>query len=141
MIDEDAGELIADRLVDQQRGDGRIDAAREPADHAALADLRADARDFAGAELRHGPVARAAGDAMDEIGEQRRAVRRVHHLGVELHAVEAARSSAMAAKGAPFEMPTARKPGGSRVTRSPWLIHTGARSPTATRRRTAASRR
>ena len=26
-------------------------------------------------------------------------------------------------------MPTARKPGGSRVTRSPWLIHTGARSP------------
>ena len=39
-------------------------------------------------------------------------------------------SSAMAANGAPVEMPTARKPGGSRVTRSPWLIHTGARSPT-----------
>ena len=28
---------------------------------------------------------------MDEIGEQRRAARRVHHLGVELHAIETAR--------------------------------------------------
>ena len=36
MIDEDAGELIADRLVDQQRRDGRVDAAGEPADHAAV---------------------------------------------------------------------------------------------------------
>src|SRR4029079_13704620 len=35
----------------------------------------------------------------------------------------------MAANGAPVEMPTARKPGGSRVTRTPWLIHTCARSP------------
>ena len=40
VIDEDAGELIADRLVDQERRDGRVDAAREPADHAALPDLR-----------------------------------------------------------------------------------------------------
>ena len=38
-------------------------------------------------------------------------------------------SSAIAANGAPVEMPTARKPGGSLVTRSPWLIHTCARSP------------
>jgi hypothetical protein len=27
VIDEDAGELIADRLVDQERRDGRVDAA------------------------------------------------------------------------------------------------------------------
>ena len=45
VIDEDAGELVADRLVDQHRGDGRIDAAGQPADHPALADLRADLRD------------------------------------------------------------------------------------------------
>jgi hypothetical protein len=38
-IDEDAGQLLADRLVDQDGGDRRIDAAGEPADHAAGADL------------------------------------------------------------------------------------------------------
>jgi hypothetical protein len=42
VVDEDAGQLVADRLVDQHRGDGGIDAARQPADHPALADLRAD---------------------------------------------------------------------------------------------------
>ncbi len=91
VIDEDAGELIADRLVDQERGDGGIDPAGEPADHMPVAHLLADARDLAVAELRHGPVAGATGDGVDEIGEQRRAVRRVHHLGMELHAVEPAR--------------------------------------------------
>ena len=33
VIDEDAGELVADRLVDQHRGDRRIDAAGQAADH------------------------------------------------------------------------------------------------------------
>ena len=28
VVDEDARELVADRLVDEQRGDGRVDAAR-----------------------------------------------------------------------------------------------------------------
>ena len=39
VIDEDASELVADRLVDQQRRDGGIDAARQPADDAALCPL------------------------------------------------------------------------------------------------------
>ena len=42
VIDEDAGELVADRLVDQDRGDGGIHAAGEAADHLALAHLGAD---------------------------------------------------------------------------------------------------
>ena len=33
VVDEDAGELVADRLVDEQRRDGRVDAARERAQH------------------------------------------------------------------------------------------------------------
>ena len=41
VVDEDAGQLVADRLVDQHRGDRRIDAAGEAADDAALADLGA----------------------------------------------------------------------------------------------------
>src|SRR6185437_11199372 len=32
----------------------------------------------------------AAGDAMREVPQQRRAMRRMHHLGMELHAVEMA---------------------------------------------------
>ena len=57
VIDEHAGELIADRLVDQDRGDGGIDAAGQAADHLALADLRADFLDRFLAEGAHGPVA------------------------------------------------------------------------------------
>ena len=91
MVDEDAGELIADRLVDEERGDRGIDAARQPAHDAAFVHLVADARHFRLAELGHAPVAGAAGDLAHEIGDERRAFRRVHHLGVELHAVELAR--------------------------------------------------
>ena len=43
-----------------------------------------------GAEGRHGPVGGAARDARGEILQKRRAARRVHHFGMELHAVEAA---------------------------------------------------
>jgi hypothetical protein len=46
VIDEDAGELVADRLVDQHRGDGAVDAARQAADHPALPDLGADVGDL-----------------------------------------------------------------------------------------------
>ncbi len=46
VVDEDAGELLADRLVHEQRRDGRVDAARQRAEHALVPDLRADARDL-----------------------------------------------------------------------------------------------
>ena len=90
VIDEDAGELVADRLVDEHRGDRGIDAAREPADHPALADLLADLLDRLLLEGAHGPVAAAARDLAHEIAQQRRAVRRVHHLEMELGGVELA---------------------------------------------------
>ena len=83
VIDEHAGELVADRLVDQHRGDRGIDAAGEAADHPALADLRADLLDRLLAEGAHGPVAGQAGDLADEIADQLGAVGRVHHLGME----------------------------------------------------------
>src|SRR5690606_37483429 len=90
VIDENAGELVADRLVDEHRGHRRIDAARKPADDASVADLLADALDGRLAESVHGPVAAAAGDLADEIGEDLRAPRRVHDLRVELQAIETA---------------------------------------------------
>ena len=88
VVDEDAGELVADGLVDQHRGHGGIDAAGQAADHPAGADLGADARDGLLAEGLHGPVAPAAGDVAHEVADQLRALRRVHHLRMELHGVE-----------------------------------------------------
>ena len=87
VIDEDAGELVADRLVDQDGRDGAIDAARQAADHLRVADLLADRGDGLLAVAGHRPVAGEARDA-DEVLEERRALGRVVDLGVELHGVE-----------------------------------------------------
>ena len=46
VVDEDADELVADRLVHEQRRDRRVDAARQRAEHALGADLRADPLDL-----------------------------------------------------------------------------------------------
>ena len=51
-VDEDAGELVADRLVDQHRGDRGVDAAGQAADHPAVADLVADLGDHLLADRR-----------------------------------------------------------------------------------------
>ena len=83
MIDEHAGELVADRFMDQHRGDGGIDAAGQAADHFALADLLADLLDRFLAEGAHGPVAGEACNLADEIADQLGAVGRMHHFGVE----------------------------------------------------------
>jgi hypothetical protein len=57
VIDEDAGQLIADRLVDQDGGDGAVDTARQAADHLRVAHLIADLADRLVAVGAHGPVA------------------------------------------------------------------------------------
>ena len=46
VVDEHAGQLVADRAVHEQRGDRRVDPAGEPADHAPVADLGADRGDL-----------------------------------------------------------------------------------------------
>ena len=59
VVDEDAGQLVADRLVDEQRGDRGVDAAREGADDALVADLRADPLDLLLDHRRRRPRRRA----------------------------------------------------------------------------------
>ena len=104
MVDEHAGQLLADRLVDQHRRDRAVDPARQAADHLALADLLADVGDLGVAEAGHRPVAGAAAHVAHEIGEQLAAVGRVHDLGVEHQRIEARASSLVAiAKGAPSD--------------------------------------
>jgi hypothetical protein len=65
-VDEDAGELVADRAMDERRGDGGIDAARQPEDHRIVADLRANPGDRFIDVARHRPVAGATADVPDE---------------------------------------------------------------------------
>ena len=92
-------------------------------------DLRADARDLGVAEAGHGPVAAAAGDVVGEVAQQLRAVRRVHDLGVELHAVEAPRVVGDGGERRALAAADAAEAGRQAVTRSPWLIHTCSRAP------------
>ena len=126
VIDEHAGELVADRLVDQHGGDRGIDAAGQPADHPALADLLADFLDRLVLEGAHGPVAAAAARscARNCAGARRPAACASPRDGTGWRRTCASRRrSSRSAHSA--EVPTTRKPSGSRVTRSPWLIQTG----------------
>ena len=86
VVDEDAGELVAQRLVQEHRRDRRIDAAREPQDHAVAAHARADRSDFRLDEGGHRPGGLTAAEFEDEIAQQRRPLRRVHDLRMELDA-------------------------------------------------------
>ena len=125
VVDEDAGQLVADRLVDQHRRDRRIDAAGEAADHPALADLGADRLARLGAERRHRPVALQPGDLVDEIARsaaRRRACGRPRGGTSGRSSGAPRRRSARRARSP--RCATRAKPGGSRVMRSPWLIHT-----------------
>ena len=90
VIDKDAGELIADRFVDQDSGNRAIDPARQSADDFAVTHLRFDLGHFGFAVSGHGPIARQPANAVDEIGEQLPAIGCVHDFGVELGAVKLA---------------------------------------------------
>ena len=88
VVDEDARELVADRLVHEQRGDRRVDAARERAEDALRADLGADPLDLLLDHRRGRPGGRRAGDVVEEVLQDLHPARRVHDLRVELDAVE-----------------------------------------------------
>ena len=90
MIDEHAGELIADRLMDENGGDRGIDAAGQAADHPALPDLPADFVDRFVLECPHCPIAGAAGDIANKVAQDGGAVRRVNDFKMELGGVEPA---------------------------------------------------
>ena len=90
-IDKDTGELVADRLMQQNRRHRRINPARQDADHPTAANLGADLGDRLIAKRGHRPIAATTGDPVGEIAQQFGAVGGVHHLGVELHRVEPAR--------------------------------------------------
>ena len=90
VVDVDAGQLVADGAVHEQRGHGRVDAAGEAADHARVADLGADQLDLLVDHGERRPRGGRMAGVGEEVLEHVGAARGVLHLGMELHAVEAA---------------------------------------------------
>lgn len=88
VIDEDACQLLADRLREQDRRHGGVDAARKRTERLARADLLAQGFDRRLDEGRHLPIALAQRDAAHKVFKNLRAVFRVHDLGMELHGIE-----------------------------------------------------
>src|SRR5688500_464978 len=82
-IDEDTGELVADRAVYERGGHGRVDAARQTANDLCIADLLADPRDGLVDERSGSPGRLTAAYAEREIRQHLAATRRVCHLRVE----------------------------------------------------------
>ena len=125
VVDEDAGELVADRLVHEQRRDRRVDAAGEPADHALRADLRPDPLDLLLDHRRRGPRGRRAGDVVEEVLQHRpgRAACARPRGGTGRRRGRASGSS-KAAIGVDGDEAVTRAPAGGAVTESRWLIQT-----------------
>ena len=88
VVDEHAGQLVAHRALHQRRGDRRVDATGQPAQHVPVADLRADPGDLLLDDVERGPRRPAARALEQEPLEHLPPVLGVQHLGVELHAVE-----------------------------------------------------
>ena len=87
MINENAGQLVTDRLVDQHGCDRGIHAAGQAADHLGIADLGPDFGNGFGAVGAHGPVALEPRHS-DEVRIKQRAFGGMVHLGVKLHRVK-----------------------------------------------------
>ena len=89
VVDEDAGQAVADGPVEEERGHRRVHPAAQPADHPAVAHLLADAGGGLLEERGHGPVAAAAADGGGEVPQDVDAALGVGHLGMEEQRVEA----------------------------------------------------
>ena len=90
VVDEHAGQPVADGALHDRGGDRGVDAAGQPADRAAVADLGADRLDLLLDDVDHRPGRPAAGDLEQEVLEHLLAVLGVQHLGVPLDAGQAA---------------------------------------------------
>ena len=148
VVDEDAGELVADGLVHEQRRDGAVDSARERAEHPVAPDGCADPLDLLLDHGRGRPGRGDPGELVEEVLQHLLAVRGVHDLGVELDAVALARCRPRTRRsGSQGEPATTSAPAGAATTESPCDIHTvcsrrevaeepAARSPSARSSRT-----
>ena len=87
-VDEHARQLLADRLVHEQRRHGRVHPAGERAEHLGLSDLGSDRGDRALDHVGRGPVREQAAPVVEEPLHHGGPLRCVRDLGVELHRVQ-----------------------------------------------------
>ena len=85
MVDENAGESVPDRPVDEHRRDRRVDPTRERADDGRVAYLLPNAGDGVFDEGTGRPGGAATRDLEQEVGEDLVSPVRVGDLRVELH--------------------------------------------------------
>ena len=90
MIHEHTHQLIADGAVEEGSDHRGVHATGQSQQYLALADLCPHARHSVFDDVAGAPQGIAAADLADKPLQQARALGRVGHLGVELHAVEAA---------------------------------------------------
>ena len=116
MVDEDTGELVADRAVHECRRDRGIDPAGETAQHVTVADAVADLGDGVVDDVGGGPRRIDAGAVVQEPLEHRLSVRRC------------------ACTSGCHCNPNSRRPGCSKAAISAPSVDAGDREPRAARR-------
>ena len=127
MVDENAGELIANGAMDERRGDRGIDTAGQAEDDFLAAHLFADAGDGLVDVVAHDPIRLRAANVEHKAIEDGPALHGVRDFGVELHAVEAARfvghAGNRAGRGAGHELEARRQLGERVAVAHPHLEH------------------
>ena len=89
VVDENAGQAIADRAVNEHRGDSRVHSPRQAADRPpARADQLANPFDLLLDVVPGSPVGNAATDPEEKIVDDLAAARRVRHFRMKQDAVE-----------------------------------------------------
>ena len=115
VVDEDAGQAIADGAVQQRRHHGGVDTARQREQDPVAAEPAAHPRDAVVDDRARRPARPATADVVHEPAQDARALPGMGHLGMELHAVEAAPFVGDAGDGRAVGGCDAREPGRQRA--------------------------
>jgi len=115
VVDEHAGQLVADGLVQQRGNHGGVNAARQAEQDVVGTDLCTDLGDGVFSNFRRGPQGFTLADVEDEARQDAAALLGVGHFRVELHAVVATlvveHAGNRAARGAGQDVEVLRHPG------------------------------
>ena len=131
VVDENAGEALADGQVDQHGGDRGVDAAGQGANDARPAPTCSRSMAVvASMKERHGPDTLEAADAEEKVFQDLGTLGGCAGLrGGTAPRRAAAGPSRIAPVGQVSLLPMTSNPGGACSTMSPWLIHTVSVSP------------
>ena len=124
VVDENAGEMVADGLVQQRRRHARIHAAAQAENHLVISYLFADFLDGLVDKRPHRPVFAAAAKVMHKVGNDLLPIGRVDDFGMKLQAEEFRARFSIAAYSEFSVTATDLKPFGIFVSLSPCEFQT-----------------